>query len=129
MDNPTLHNKHSWGSSRHLVVTDQFDLAVASGHAGGASSLHVHHGKHNVFLIRIGTVEITGAEDELLARLDPQQAYTVPAGLPHRMQFVTDAVLYEFYYPVEDNGGIDLDDIQRFDAGWEPGAKELDVPY
>ena len=122
MDSPTLQNRHTWGVSRHLVVTEQFDLALAEGHAGGASSLHTHHGKHNTFLVLTGTVELLGAEGELLARLDPHESYTAPAGLPHRMVFATDARLYEFYYPLDDNGGsIDLGDIQRLDAGWKPG--------
>jgi len=124
MDSPTLQNKHTWGTSRHLVVTEQFDVAHAIGTARGASSLHVHHSKHNVFLVLTGTVEILGADNEVLTRINPHESYTAPAGVPHRMAFVTDATLYEFYYPVDDNGGtIDLADIQRLDPGWEPGER------
>ncbi len=121
MDSATLVNRHTWGWSRHLLVTDKFDLALADGHAGGASSMHTHRGKHNTFLVLTGTVEIVGADGEVLALLNPHDAYTAPVNVPHRMVFVTDATLYELYYPVAGNGGIDLDDIQRLDGGWKPG--------
>lgn len=122
MDSPTRPNKHTWGTSKHLVVTERFDVAYAVGEAGGASSMHVHNAKHNVFLCLTGVVEIRGPEDDVLALLHPHEAYTAPAGLHHRMVFVTDATLYEFYYPVDDNGGgtIDLADIHRIDGGWSP---------
>lgn len=121
MDSPTKQNSHKWGVSRHLVVTERFDLAFAEGHAGGASSMHTHRRKHNVFMVLVGTVEIHGV-DGLLVRLNPHESYTAPANLPHRMVFVTNANLYELYYQVDDNGGtIDLGDIQRLDDGWKPG--------
>ncbi len=122
MDSATLTNRHTWGVSRHLLVTEKFDLALAEGHAGGASSMHTHRRKHNVFLVLTGMVAIIGADGEPLADLGPHESYTAPANLPHRMVFVTGATLYELYYPTDDNGGIiDLDDIQRLDGGWKPG--------
>ncbi len=122
MDSPTLQNEHTWGTSRHIVVTEKFDLAYAEGHAGGASSMHTHRNKHNVFLVLTGEVLIEGADGDPLAVLCPHTAYTAKAGVPHRMVFLTDATLYELYYPVDENGGtIDLGDIQRLDKGWKPG--------
>jgi len=121
MDSATLQNKHTWGTSRHIVVTEKFDLAIAHGHAGGASSMHTHQRKHNTFLVLTGEVEIVGADGDSLAVLRPHESYTAKVGVPHRMVFITDATLYEFYYPVDDNGGtIDLGDIQRLDRGWKP---------
>jgi uncharacterized cupin superfamily protein len=72
-------------------VTDKFDLAYAEGHAGGASSMHTHQHKHNVFLVLTGEVLIEGADGEQLAVLRPHMAYTAKVGVPHRMVFLTDA--------------------------------------
>ncbi len=130
MDNPTKANTHPWGTSKHLVVTERFDVAYAEGKAGGASSMHVHDHKHNVFVCLTGIVEIRGVDEAVLAELRPRESYTAPAGLYHRMVFVTDATLYEFYCPVDDNGGgtIDLADIHRIDGGWTPDSHPRPEP-
>ena len=132
MNNPTIPQnellKHRWGWSRYLYVGEETALAIAWGKKGGASSLHYHHGKHNSFLVLAGEVRIDQRDDAQVSEGAPilprlltvGQCLTVPATQDHRMVFLEDSVLHEIYQALP-YMLIDLDDITRFDDGWEPG--------
>jgi len=116
-------HRHHWGVSQHLYVGRDESLAIAQGKAGGASSLHTHQGKGNGFFVVQGIVEIW-SQHGLRAQMEPKGGYWSPAGEIHRMVFITDALLYEFYRG-HNGRPIDLEDIQRFDVGWRPGEREV----
>jgi len=117
-------HRHQWGVSTFLYVGAHSSLAIACGKANGASSLHFHAEKHNAFLVQEGIIEIWGKGQIFLARVGPQEAYVSPAGEVHRMVFLTDATLYEFYR-TKDGQILRLDDIARIEDGWVPGAKKV----
>ncbi|MEN6507109.1 MAG: cupin domain-containing protein [Planctomycetaceae bacterium] len=118
MDSPNKTNQHHWGQSQHLHMTETLDLAIARGKAGGRSSMHTHQNKRNWFLVVEGCVRVVECADggEYSFDLRPGHAVSVPPGIPHRMEFVTDATLYELYTAAEGQT-VDLADIQRFDEG------------
>ncbi len=122
MDSPTKRNEHKWGWSRHLFNNDLVDVAVAVGRKGGCSSWHLHQHKSNTFIVREGRVRIDREpawSEQCGLEFGPGEGTTVPAGVVHRMTFVTDARLYEVY--VADPGKtVDLADIVRLDVGTEP---------
>lgn len=117
-DNQFQQNPKLWGVSQHLFVGANTDLAIAYGKAGGASSLHYHKYKHNTFVVLSGEVSIRGRMGRL-ARLGPQDSYTVPALVSHQMVFNEDTILHELYQAV-DGHPIELGDIIRLEDGWGP---------
>lgn len=119
MPNSPTKKTHSWGESWLIHVDADCSLHEARGRAGGASSLHLHAGKHNAFLVVAGSIEIWDRSG-LLKRLGPTDAYMAPARQPHRMVFQTDAVLYEFYRAAVPDHTLDLLDIDRLEPGWSP---------
>lgn len=123
MDSPNQWNEKGWGKSIHLHIGFNTDLAFAKGLAGGASSLHIHHQKHNTFVVDDGVLEIWGHGLTLIAHLEAGQSYAVSAGVEHRMVFLTDARVYEFYHALAN--GLSLDDIKRIEPGWKPGEREV----
>jgi len=98
-------------------------LAEAHGTAGGASSLHVHRGKANLFLCVEGAIEVW-SRDGLIASLREGDCCCVPAGEPHRMVWLSSGVVLELY---RSTGGrpIDLGDIDRLEPGWKTGEKKV----
>lgn len=133
MDKPNHWNKHCWGQSRHLYMSPILDVAYATGKKGGGSSLHVHRYKSNTFLVIRGNIEIRmkGLHTQ---RVMDHESFTVPAGVPHRMVFMEDSALYEIYVADEnawEEGikGVLLEDIERFDPGWNPGEREIRPEY
>lgn len=140
MDSPNQWNEKGWGKSQHLYICQNTDLALALGRAGGASSLHVHRDKHNIFVVQFGVIELWGPGEKFIAQVAGpgdahivsrmsehpyvQTAYMVPAGVPHRMVFLTDARLHELYQAVLGRM-LDLDDIERLEPGWKPGEREV----
>lgn len=118
MDSPNKTNQHHWGQSQHLHMTETLDLAIARGKAGGRSSLHTHQSKRNWFLVVEGIVRVVAIEGDREHAFDvwPGVAVSVAPGVPHRMEFITDATLYELYTAAKGQT-VDLADIQRFDEG------------
>jgi len=123
-DSPNRRNEHLWGRSTHLYLSEKLDLAVATGKAGGASSMHTHRHKANTFIVESGTVIIE--LDERAVKLSAGESTTIPAGYAHRMIFKTDARLYELYYAIPGQM-IDLADIQRLKPGWKPDEGSHDA--
>jgi quercetin dioxygenase-like cupin family protein len=114
---------HAWGRSRLLHSEPATALYAFSGTKGGASSLHLHERKANVFILEDGILEID--VDGMKRRLYANQAMVVPAGVPHRMTFVDDASGYELYYPTGSSDAVvDHDDIVRLEPGWTPDGQE-----
>jgi quercetin dioxygenase-like cupin family protein len=113
--------EHAWGESFQLVGGFEAALFRFRGKKGGASSLHLHEHKVNVFIVSEGILEIE--YDGLSQRLYPGKTLAIPAGTPHRMTFLTDAAGYELYYAV-DEVGVVLGDIKRLQPGWTPEGEE-----
>lgn len=118
------YHKHKWGYSEILYADDHCTVARAVGLKGGRSSLHHHRHKQNAFLILHGFVEIWNESDKVLVKLDNNRrpVFVAPPGLPHRMVFATDAILYEFY-AASLNKTIDPNDIVRKDVGRKPDER------
>ena len=51
-------NEHLWGQSWPLFLDDRRQLVRISGKAGAASSLHLHAGKHNLFIVERGILDL-----------------------------------------------------------------------
>jgi len=122
MDNQFAQNRHRWGVSEYLYVGATAALSVAYGKKGGASSKHYHRHKHNTFIVMQGTVRVVSEKGPagLTVALGPQESFTVAAGVLHRMEFVTDAVLHEVYQAIP-GYAVELGDIIRLDNGWPGG--------
>ena len=113
-----------WGRCRHLYADDRVQLDEIAGAQGGASSLHLHAGKHNTFLVTRGVLDVfttfsvppDGEIEAIERRLTTGDTLTIKAGRKHRMVFVTYAEGYELYTAA---GPTPLDpaDIVRFDEG------------
>lgn len=111
-----------WGRTRRLLILPDCQLDEIEGKAGGASSLHRHKEKHNAFLVLAGGLDLFvsyGDTEAILKRLTTRDAFTVPAGLKHRMVFLTDCRALEIYTPAG-LGPVDPEDIVRFDEGRAP---------
>lgn len=124
-DSPTRVNHHIWGTSRYLYVGKQEALPIVFGKAGGESSLHWHRHKSNCFIVCSGIVDIDRIEHGApisTVRLTAGGTLSVPAGIKHRMRFITDAELYEFYRALPGQQ-IDLADIVRVEPGKPPGFR------
>lgn len=98
-------------------------LAEAHGTAGGASSLHIHRGKANTFIMVEGALEVW-SRDGLIASLCEGDTVCVPAGEPHRMVWRSSGVVLELYHALP-NMRIDLADIERMEPGWKPGERTV----
>ena len=114
---------HSWGKSWQLPMP-HWDLVASvyyfTGVKGGASSLHMHERKANLFVVTHGILCVTvQGKDHLLIS---GQSIVVQPGEPHRMRFVTDASGYELYYPTA-NQRVSQDDIVRLEPGITPDGK------
>ncbi|MCP4540262.1 MAG: cupin domain-containing protein [Chloroflexi bacterium] len=130
-------NKHAWGYSQFVFATPFESLAKATGKAGGASSLHYHRHKHNTFAVIRGTIKIqfSGAKANRLEMsqfelLEQGESFTAPAGVKHRMIFLTDATLHELYQATKGHL-VQSDDIVRLMSDWAPdhsGESEVLVP-
>jgi oxalate decarboxylase/phosphoglucose isomerase-like protein (cupin superfamily) len=115
-----IYHSHRWGYSEILFTSAEVCLARAVGVAGGASSLHTHRDKSNLFHVLHGFVEIYGTEGKIVT-LDKHRhpVFVAPPGMVHRMVFQSDAILFEVYTAAL-NRTVQLDDIQRLDDGRYP---------
>jgi len=112
-----------WGKTRHLYRDRNVSVAEVLGIARSASSLHVHHHKHNTFAVLAGLIEVW-ARSGLIGCVRAGEALLVPAGVRHRMVFMQDTLLHEFYQALPGKT-LDLGDIERLDPGWKPGERSF----
>jgi len=122
-----IYQSHRWGYSEILFASAEVCLARAVGVAGGASSLHTHRDKANLFHVLHGFVEIHGEQGKLIT-LDKHRhpVFVAPPRMVHRMVFQTDAILFEVYTPGL-NRTVQLEDIQRLDHGRYPEHLDRDA--
>lgn len=118
---------HRWGYSQILFESPEVCLARAVGLAGGQSSLHTHQAKDNLFFVVAGRVEIWNATAKLATLAhDKRRVMLAPADMPHRMVFVTDAILFELYSP-KAGCEVNANDINRRDNGRRPTIEALEA--
>jgi mannose-6-phosphate isomerase-like protein (cupin superfamily) len=119
--------KHLWGFSTKLYLDDRIMLTrMWAGEGGGASSLHLHERRHNLFQLSRGVIIVSVEEFQPGKMrhhyLRPGHAIMVPAGQKHRLTVVEPMEGVELYL-ASDAQPIDPGDIHRFDEGWRPGDK------
>lgn len=82
--------------------------------AGYRCSKHLHANKWNGFFVESGHIIIRcwGGELPHIRELGPGEYFSVPPGVKHRFESITDVVLFEIYWPAEQ-----VEDIVRDDEG------------
>lgn len=112
---------HAWGRSWLLHSDDRTALFRFEGRKGGASSLHYHEGKDNIFIVTRGALKVAFNGFEVL--VGPGQSVRVPAWVPHRMRMLADVAGYELYEAAGEDA-LRLEDITRLEPGWTPEGAE-----
>ena len=122
---------HLWGFSTKLFLDDRIMLTrMWADEGGGASSLHLHERRHNLFQVSRGLIVVSMEDFRLTVQpgkmrhhyLRPGHAILVPAGQKHRLTVIEPMEGIELYVAAGDEP-IDPNDIHRFDEGWRPGDK------
>lgn len=121
-NNANCTNQHAWGESWRAEGQNACHVFRFEGKRGGASSLHLHEFKTNVFVVERGILELR--IDGMTRRLYPGQSCSVAPGTSHRMVFVTNAEGYEFYYSPFGTT-VMANDIIRIDPGWTPQGQQF----
>ena len=104
-----------WGRTAKLFSRNNVEVHRIEAVPGGYCSQHRHAQKWNLFFVESGTLEITiwQAEGRMdVTRLNAGECCSVPPGLYHRFEAVTDVVALEVYW-TELSGN----DIDRSDTG------------
>jgi len=116
-----------WGVSQRLALTDNVQVERIIVVAGGYSSIHKHHNKHNAFIVEEGTLAVHewlgdahGESDEcIIHELVRGQGVTIDAGVWHQFLSRSGCVCAEYYSSSSQNDTekIKPDDIERETAG------------
>lgn len=105
-----------WGTNRCIYGDINFEVHHAQIVAGGYSSKHHHVHKVNNFYIVDGTlcVILYGADgkEAHTVTLGAGTMFSVPPGVEHKFEAITDVDLIEIYW-----ANLDPDDIVRADIG------------
>ena len=109
-----------WGWTETLFSDGRTQVDRIIGRAGGASSLHLHRGKSNLFFVQKGVLDVF-VGGGLFRRLTADESVCIPANVKHRMAFVTDCEAVEVYCATDAGVPLVRTDIVRFDTGWKPG--------
>lgn len=112
-----------WGTTETIFLNAQLQIDHVRGLAGGASSMHLHRGKANTFIVVRGVLGVRFSDDVLWRVLAENESFTVRPGIKHRMTFLADCEAIEVYH-AEPGTKIDPVDIVRFDEGWAPKPGE-----
>lgn len=128
MGNSTTHpTVHLWGFSTKLYLDDRVMLTrMWADEGGGASSLHLHHNRGNLFVVQKGLILVvteTPFGQLVNCYVTANHSLMVPAGIKHRLVVPEPMEGFEFYQAVEGTV-MDPNDIHRFDEGWRPGDKQ-----
>lgn len=112
--------EHKWGTSR--VIHQEKRLIVVRATAfeeGGRSSIHYHRDHDNGITVLDGVVEVQqfdlAGEEAATRQLVPGQSMTIAAMTYHRLRFVGEAEIMEWYTCF--HGDATLADIVRMDEG------------
>jgi len=105
-----------WGTNRCIYSENNFEVHHAQIVEGGFSSKHHHVHKVNNFYIVSGTLKVIlfdkdGKEVHTVV-LGTNTNFSVPAGVEHKFEAVTDVDLIEIYW-----ANLNPDDIVRADLG------------
>ena len=130
-------SKHAWGKSRSIYCDGKIQVDLIRGWDGGASSLHCHHFKHNLFIVLAGGISLTdegGDETHLLKGDVGSNSALIRAGDWHRMTFTAHTTAIEVYMstaeiPILDPVATMYADIERKDVGVEPTTVPLRHPH
>lgn len=109
-----------WGENHPISLTESFELHHATIREGGFSSRHKHERKFNLFYVVTGALHlyIYDADSDKPREsilLTSRERYTVPPGVFHRFEAMTNVELLESYWVSE--GTVDPNDIVRTDEG------------
>lgn len=99
-----------WGYELRFVRTDRYAGKVLFIKAGSQLSLQYHEQKDEAFLVQSGELELVlgRAEEQLVEKLGPNDAWHVSPGTVHRFRAVTDCLLFEVSTP-------ELEDVVRIE--------------
>jgi mannose-6-phosphate isomerase-like protein (cupin superfamily) len=105
-----------WGTNRCIYSEKNFEVHHAQIVEGGFSSKHHHVYKVNNFYIVSGTLKVflfddTGKEVHCVT-LGTGTNFSVPPGVEHKFEAITNVDLIEIYW-----ANLDPDDIVRVDIG------------
>ena len=105
-----------WGTNRCIYSDSSFEVHHAHIVAGGYSSKHHHVHKVNNFYVVDGTLRITSYEQDdkevHVVTLGAGTTFSIPPGIQHKFEAITDVDLIEIYW-----ANLDPDDIVRVDCG------------
>ena len=102
-----------WGSTERIEWNPFMSFHRAFVAAGHRCSTHSHANKWNGFFVEFGRLNVRVFEpEETVIEMGPGGYLSVPPGVKHRFESVTDVVLFEIYWPAEQ-----AEDIIREDEG------------
>ena len=103
-----IHHQMDNGEQRFRLTRDTGSsyILTLSAHQSGWQSSHVHHQKREFYIVEQGWIVIALWQQEKLTfqRLDPDDSFMLPPGLPHNVYLAADTVVHTVKY-----GCVDTD--------------------
>jgi len=110
-----------WGRVCHIFESENAAVSHLEVKAGYRCSRHYHQHRANMFYVQEGkiVVEVWNGWTRTMADLVPGYMLVVPSKIEHRFNVVESGKLIEVYWPDQEGGKCEFDDIVRLESGGE----------